>query len=133
MQKKGETVFQTLQLTTTFKMSKLLTYSFLVVHSSFLQKCRCLFYVNHFSLDLILEKLLCNLGLLIISLCNSFVIKRGFICSKIFLFDWSMFIKYIKYCFLEVTYAKLIKGEILNIAEFSTAKFFVIAICCNFW
>ena len=49
------------------------------------------------------------------------------------MFDWSMFIKYIKYCFLEVTYVKFIKGEIVNmITEFSIVKFFAIAICYNF-
>ena len=70
---------------------------FLVV---FLQKFSCFLYFYLSSWDLFLKKLLRNLNLFIMFLHSFFLTKRGFICSKIFLFDCNMFIKYIKYCFL---------------------------------
>ena len=104
---------------------------FLVV---FLQKFCCFLYFYLSSWDLFLKKLLCNLDLFINFLRSSFATKRGFICSKIFLFDWNMFIKYIKYCFLEFTYVIFTKCEIVYIVtELRIVKFFVIAICYNFW
>ena len=38
-----------------------------------------------------------------------------FLCSKAFLFNWSMFINYFEYIYLEVTYSKLAKDEIADI------------------
>ena len=58
-----------------FVMSKLLKYTFLVVLSSFLQKICCLLYFYLSSWDLVLNKLLRNLDLFIISLCNTIAVK----------------------------------------------------------
>ena len=84
VEKSGETVFQKLLLSTTFLMSKLLKYSFLVVLSSFLQKFGCLSYFNLSYCDLVLKKLLRNLDLFIISLWNSFVIKGASFARRYF-------------------------------------------------
>ena len=74
-EKKGENVFQKLLFSTNFLMSKLLKYNILVVLSSFLQKFLCFLYFNLSSWDLVPKKLLRNLDLFIIALCNFFVIK----------------------------------------------------------
>ena len=75
LENSGETVPKTAIIHYFFDVSKLLKYSFLVVLSSFLQKICCVLYFHLASCDLVLKKLLRNLDLFIIFLCNSFVIK----------------------------------------------------------
>ena len=84
VEKGRETIFQKLLLSATFLKSMLLKYSLLVVLSSFLQKFRYLLYFNLSSCNLVLKKLLRNLGLFIISLCDFFVIKGASFARRYF-------------------------------------------------
>ena len=132
----GEGLFQKPLLSTTFLMSKLLKYSFLVVFSSFLQRFCYLLYFNLSSCDLFLNELLRNLDIFVIYLCISFVIKGTSFAGRYFCLIGVCLSNILNIFSLKLplNIVKLIKGKIVNIiVEFSIVKFFVIEISYNFW
>ena len=82
--KKGRKCFPKTSIFKYFVMSKMLKYNVLVVLSSFLHKFRCLLYFDLSSWDLVPKKLLRNLDLFIIALCNSFFIKGASFARRYF-------------------------------------------------
>ena len=102
VERRGKTVSQKLLLATTFLMSKLLKYSFLVVLGSFLQKFHCLLHFNISSWDLVLKKLIRNLDLFINSLCSSFVIKGASFARRYFCLIGACFSNILNIVFLKL-------------------------------